>query len=91
MAKHITQAVVALFSLLAPTVASAQGSVYHRGYTRSDGTYVAPHHQSAPDGSRFNNWSSQGNVNPYTGRPGTTNPFAMPAPDSSTTHRRTWP
>lgn len=42
-----------------------------RGYTRRDGTYVAPHHRSAPDGRFSNNWSTSGNVNPYTGKVGT--------------------
>jgi hypothetical protein len=42
-----------------------------RGYFRSNGTYVAPHMRSAPDGNFYNNWSTKGNVNPYTGEPGT--------------------
>ena len=47
------------------------GSVHVRGYTKSNGTYVAPHYRSAPDGNFGNNWSTLGNVNPYTGEPGT--------------------
>lgn len=50
---------------------SSRGSVYVHGYTRSNGTYVAPHYRSAPDGNFWNNWSTVGNVNPYTGKPGT--------------------
>lgn len=42
-----------------------------KGYYRSDGTYVAPHMRSAPDGDPSNNWSTRGNVNPYTGEEGT--------------------
>jgi len=42
-----------------------------RGYYRRDGTYVAPHRRTAADGDFYNNWSTYGNVNPYTGRPGT--------------------
>lgn len=41
------------------------------GYTRRDGTYVAPHQRSMPDASQNNNWSTKGNQNPYTGRAGT--------------------
>lgn len=33
--------------------------------------YVEPHMRSAPDGNFYNNWSTKGNVNPYTGQPGT--------------------
>jgi hypothetical protein len=45
-----------------------------RGYTRRDGTYVQPHYRSAPDGNVYNNWSTRGNVNPYTGQSGRVNP-----------------
>ena len=51
---------------------------YVNGYTRKNGTYVAPHYRSAPDGNRWNNYSSQGNVNPYTGRSGTESPYNPP-------------
>lgn len=69
----------ALLVLMAASVAtSASSQVYHRGYVRSDGTYVAPHYQSRPDSSVYNNWSTRGNVNPYTGQQGTVNPYASP-------------
>jgi hypothetical protein len=42
-----------------------------RGYYRSNGTYVQPHYRSNPDGNVGNNWSTYGNVNPYTGEAGT--------------------
>lgn len=48
----------------------AQADVNVHGYHRRDGTYVQPHHRSDPDGNSYNNWSSIGNVNPYTGEPG---------------------
>ena len=52
---------------------SAFADVYVRGYTRSDGTYVAPHYRSSPNYTKSDNWSQQGNVNPYTGQRGTRN------------------
>lgn len=51
--------------------AEAGGSHSVRGYTRKDGTYVQPHMQTNPNGTRADNWSTVGNVNPYTGQPGT--------------------
>ncbi len=66
----LTAAVFGL-SLLAGT-ALAQ-DVYVRGYFKSDGTYVQPHYRSAPNSTRFDNWSTRGNVNPYTGQRGTRN------------------
>jgi hypothetical protein len=53
---------------------SAGGTVSVRGYTTSKGTYVAPHERTAPDGTRNNNWSTKGNVNPGTGKTGTKAP-----------------
>lgn len=65
-----------LLCLLASMVCSsvALADVYVRGYTRSDGTYVAPHYRSSPNSTRNDNWTTRGNVNPYTGEPGTRSP-----------------
>jgi opacity protein-like surface antigen len=65
--------ILALFAvaLVAPSV-SAQVRV--KGYTRSDGTYVAPHYRSSPNSTTQDNYSTRGNVNPYTGQPGTRDP-----------------
>lgn len=49
----------------------AVGDHFVSGYFRTDGTYVAPHYQTNSDDSFWNNWSSYGNVNPYTGSVGT--------------------
>lgn len=48
----------------------AFADVYVNGYYRKDGTYVQPHHRSNSDGNFYNNYSTQGNVNPYTGQTG---------------------
>jgi hypothetical protein len=50
--------------------------VLHSGYTRQNGTYVAPHYQTAPNQTKTDNWSSRPNVNPYTGKAGTKDPYA---------------
>jgi hypothetical protein len=65
---------IAALSFVFLTVSAFAQDVYVHGYTRSNGTYVAPHMRSAPDGNPYNNWSTQGNVNPYTGSVGTHNP-----------------
>lgn len=41
-----------------------------RGYTKRNGSYVAPHYKSSPNSSKWDNWSSKGNYNPYTGKKG---------------------
>ncbi len=50
-------------------------SVEHvHGYVRKDGTYVRPHDRTKPNGTQYDNWSTKGNVNPETGKPGTVTP-----------------
>ena len=58
------------------TNAFAQDSNSVNGYYRKDGTYVEPHRRTNPDNNVNNNWSTQGNVNPYTGKSGTVDPYA---------------
>lgn len=71
MRKAFAAALLMAFS----TSAVAQGSHYVRGYTTRNGTYVAPHRQTNPNSTRLDNWSTRGNVNPYTGQIGTRNPY----------------
>ena len=47
---------------------------YVRPHTRRDGTFVPGHFRSKRDGNRYNNWSTEGNVNPYTGERGKRDP-----------------
>lgn len=58
------------FILLA-LVSLAFSDTWVNGYTRKDGSYVAGHYRSSPDGNKGNNWSTKGNTNPYTGKEGT--------------------
>ena len=41
-----------------------------RGYYRSNGTYVQPHYRTAPNHTNWDNFSTLGNINPYTGQRG---------------------
>ncbi len=71
--------------------ASAQFSdVPVDGYRRPDGTYVAPHHRTPPNDRLWDNYSSQSQINPYTGVPGTKpNEFSTP-PAYQQGGRKTW-
>lgn len=53
---------------------SSGGHVGVRPHTRRDGTYVQPHHRTAPNSTQRDNFGSKPNVNPYTGKPGTREP-----------------
>lgn len=50
---------------------TAMADEYVNGYTRQDGTYVQPHYRSSPNSTTQDNYSTKGNVNPYTGQQGT--------------------
>jgi hypothetical protein len=47
------------------------GSHSTSSYTRGNGTYVAPSHATNPNSTKADNWTTKGNVNPYTGKAGT--------------------
>lgn len=71
-------------AVLAISTSIVAADEFVNGYYRSNGTYVQPHHRTAPDHSTINNYGTQGNANPYTGQQGHVNPYApsypQPAP-----------
>lgn len=52
---------------------SSSRSVSVRGYTKKNGTYVAPAKRSYGDRTQRNNYTTKGNTNPYTGKSGSRN------------------
>jgi hypothetical protein len=65
-------------SLIAFVPAAAEAgsrTVRVKPYVSGNGTYVQPHYRTSPDSSRLNNYSSQGNVNPWTGKKGSKSPW----------------
>jgi hypothetical protein len=72
--KKLSLALIAV-SLAVP----AHADHWVNGYTRRDGTYVQGHMQSDPNGTKLDNYSTRGNVNPYTSQPGTRDPYAVPS------------
>jgi hypothetical protein len=49
----------------------SSSDVHVHGYTKKDGTVVRPYTRSHEDSTQRNNFSTKGNVNPYTGKVGT--------------------
>jgi hypothetical protein len=66
--------VIGAAALLFGSLSLATPSHSVAGHTTKRGTYVQPHRQTNPDHTRLNNWSTKGNVNPYTGKLGTKKP-----------------
>lgn len=71
---------IAVIAVLACMSGSAMADQV-RGYTRQDGTYVAPYQRSAPDSQRWNNYGSQ--TNGGSQRDEFSNPPAYNQPRSS--------
>lgn len=49
---------------------------YVKGHVRKDGTYVPGHYRTSPNNTKVDNYSTRGNVNPYTGKKGSVDPYA---------------
>lgn len=56
-----------VFLLLSP---SAFAYVKVRGFYRSSGKYVQTYYRTNKNAFKFDNWSSKGNTNPFTGKKG---------------------
>lgn len=72
-----------VLSFLLPLAGNAVVRV--KGYYKNNGTYVQPHYRSDPNGTIFDNWSTKGNVNPYTGKAGWIDPLKSYSPPITTT------
>jgi len=69
-----------LAMLALSSISAFAGDHYRQGYVRKDGTYVAPSYQTNPNDTKLDNYSSKGNVNPYTGKEGTVDPYKPTPP-----------
>jgi hypothetical protein len=59
---------------------AVSAQVYVKPHVTKDGTYVQGYQRTAPNETKVDNYSSQGNVNPYTGQQGRVDPYAQPNP-----------
>jgi hypothetical protein len=57
-------------SVLFLGLASAEARTRVSGYSKRSGSYVGTHMRTSKDATRMNNWSTKGNINPYTGKKG---------------------
>lgn len=69
-----------LVFFFALSVCSEGHAASTRGYVKKNGTYVQPYQKTVPDRSKYNNYSTKGNTNPYTGKQGTVDPHKASVP-----------
>lgn len=60
--------ILTAFALL--NVQSAEAARVRGYFKPSTGSYVQPYNRTSPNSLKFDNYSSQGNYNPYTGKKG---------------------
>lgn len=76
MKKIIILSVLSLF-LLGFSVSSVEAkTIKVKGYYKSSTMkYVAPSYRTSPNKTKFDNYSTKGNYNPFTGKKGYTSPY----------------
>jgi len=57
--------------LLAVGIFTTANAQWVNGYTKSNGTYVSGYNRSSSNYTKSDNYSTKGNINPYTGKVGT--------------------
>ena len=87
------KSLIFLLSMMLVFEVQGQTNTQHvkvNGYTKSNGTYVAPHIRTAPNSTNRDNFTTKPNTNPYTGESGyiqpdgnSINPYATPSPKPS--------
>lgn len=71
---------ILIMILIGLTGTAVAADTYVNPYVRKDGTYVEGHWRTAPNDTRMDNYSTQGNTNPYTGQKGYVDPLKLPDP-----------
>ena len=80
--KKILSKLLVISILIIFTGSAFARSVRVKPYYRQNGTYVQPHYRTSPDRNIWNNYSTRGNVNPYTGNKGYKDPYKLPSINS---------
>lgn len=62
-------------ALAAASLGAQAQSHMRNGYVTKNGTYVAPSYATHPNSTKLDNYRTVGNVNPYSGRVGTVDPY----------------
>jgi hypothetical protein len=71
-----TLLLITTIGLIFPNITEA--AVRVKGYIKPrSGKYVMPYYKTSPNKTKFDNWSTKGNTNPFTGKKGTVNPFKI--------------
>jgi len=65
--------ITSIILLASPALAAKTVTV--KPYITKQGVYKPPSYRTAPNATKIDNFSSKGNINPYTGKTGTVDAF----------------
>lgn len=68
--KKFTAALLIFVSTFGFLITAAEAATRVKGYTTKRGTYVQSYYRSNSNSSKWDNYSTKGNYNPYTGKKG---------------------
>ena len=76
MKKLISAILLSIVLLLGVSTFVEAKTTSVRGYVKpSTGRYVAPYFKTSPNKYKWDNYSTKGNINPFTGKKGYASPF----------------
>lgn len=76
MKKTLATILISLALILSLSGFAEAYTIRVKGYYKpSTGTYVMPYYRTSPNINKWDNWSTKGNYNPYTGKKGYVSPF----------------
>ena len=69
-ATFVSDLIIRFVMVILTPLMALSAATYVDGYTKSNGTYVEGYYRSSPNNTVYDNYSTDGNVNPYTGEEG---------------------
>lgn len=75
--KRLLATILISLALILNVFSFAEASVIKvKGYFKpSTGTFVQPYFKTSPNRTKWDNYSTKGNINPFTGKKGTVDPW----------------
>jgi hypothetical protein len=71
---------IVLVAAITVALPAAASDVWVKPHVTRDGEYVEGHYRTKQNNTKLDNYSTEGNTNPYTGKKGTVDPYKLDTP-----------